>query len=496
MRRDSREPPRTHVSMTQTPAQLTFTDEQQNILDAFAAGRRLSIEACAGSGKTTILRTMAERSGHPGLYLAYNRHVAKDARGVFPTTTRVATANSLAYHAFGVPRRDRIAGRLPDAKTRKSCWGAIPYSDGEVRLSSWQTMHLGLRTVQAFCQSNRESITAQDVAYPELMVLDVQQQERMAPLILSIAGQIWSSAQQTDAATPVTHDQIMKMWAMSHPKFDQDFILFDEAQDANPVLVGVIAEQTDTQVVTVGDSAQQLYGWRGAVDALDSFSGDHLPMTVSFRFGQAIADEANYWLSRLGDSRTITGMRPKSSVWLDHHSHRTPNVVICRTNARMIEEMLKMQDQGISVGIVGESKTEGMMKVARVAEDLLERHFTSNADFAQFQSWEQVIEFSEQPECPMELRGQVAIVDSYGSDRIRAALDAAAAQEDADVVVTTCHQAKGREWRHVRLASDFTDMLDANRKEGLPPEEAMVNYVAVTRAKRHLDAMAVADGRA
>lgn len=101
MRRVSRELPRTHVSMTQTPAQLTFTDEQQNILDAFAAGRRLSIEACAGSGKTTILRTMAERSGHPGLYLAYNRHVAKDARGVFPTTTRVATANSLPITLSG-----------------------------------------------------------------------------------------------------------------------------------------------------------------------------------------------------------------------------------------------------------------------------------------------------------------------------------------------------------------------------------------------------------
>ncbi|KAB1661611.1 ATP-dependent helicase [Pseudoclavibacter sp. CFCC 13796] len=482
--------------MTQAPAQLRFTDEQQNILDAFTAGRRLSIEACAGSGKTTILRTMAQRSGQPGLYLAYNRHVAADARAVFPTTTRVSTANSIAYHAFGVPRRNRNGARLPDAKARKEAWGAIPYADGEIRLSSWQTMHLGLRTVQSFCQSNRDTITDQDVVFPELMTLNADQQVRLAPLIRSIAGQIWSSAQLEDAATPVTHDQIMKMWAMSHPTLEQDFILFDEAQDANPVLADVIAQQTDAQVITVGDSAQQLYGWRGAVDALDSFSGNRLPMTVSFRFGQAIAEEANYWLSRLGDNRRITGMRPKSSVWLDHNSHRTPNAIICRTNARMIEEMLNMQDRGIRVGVVGESKTEGMMKVARVAEDLLERHFTSNADFGQFSSWEQVVEYAEQPECPMELRGQVSIVDSYGSDRIRAALETAAAQEDAEVVVTTCHQAKGREWRHVRLASDFTEMIEANRKEGLPQEEAMVNYVAVTRAKRHLDAMAVADGRA
>lgn len=483
--------PRTDVGMDTA---FTPTDEQRDIISAFLSGDNLSIEACAGSGKTTVLRQMAKRSSGRGLYLAFNRHVAADARSGFPSGVVVATANSLAYRAFGVPRRHRLESRLPDAAGRRNAWAAVPYSDMGIRLSSWQVMHLGLRTVQAFCQSADESITDRHVAYPTMMTLDTGQRDRLAPLIRQVAERIWTTVQDPDADTPVTHDEILKLWALSHPRLDVDYILFDEAQDANPVLAGIVAEQT-AQVITVGDSAQQLYGWRGAVDALDAFDGRRLPMTVSFRFGAAIAAEANHWLARIGDHRRITGAAPRSSVWLDHHSHRTPNAIICRTNAGLVSELLRLQRRGIDAGLVGGRKAQGILAVAQVAEDLMERHFTANPDFAAFHTWDQVVDHATSDECPVEIAGQVALVEQYGPNRLREAVSRAARAVDPTTVVTTCHQAKGREWRHVRIGDDFTGVLDMHRRDGLPPEEAMVNYVAVTRARRHLDAMAIADGR-
>jgi superfamily I DNA/RNA helicase len=44
----------------------------------------------------------------------------------------------------------------------------------------------------------------------------------------------------------------------------------------------------------------------------------------------------------------------------------------------------------------------------------------------------------------------------------------------------TAHKAKGREWETVRIAGDF-------RKDKVSREEAMLAYVAVTRAKLVLD---------
>ena len=45
----------------------------------------------------------------------------------------------------------------------------------------------------------------------------------------------------------------------------------DEVQDVNPVMLAVIERQIQagTEVVLVGDTAQKIYGWNGAVNAFE-----------------------------------------------------------------------------------------------------------------------------------------------------------------------------------------------------------------------------------
>jgi hypothetical protein len=57
-------------------------------------------------------------------------------------------------------------------------------------------------------------------------------------------------------------------------------------------------------------------------------------------------------------------------------------------------------------------------------------------------------------------------------------------EKDADVVVSTAHKAKGREWDVVRLGSDFSSPKDGAM---LGDSELRLLYVAATRASRHLD---------
>jgi superfamily I DNA/RNA helicase len=58
-------------------------------------------------------------------------------------------------------------------------------------------------------------------------------------------------------------------------------------------------------------------------------------------------------------------------------------------------------------------------------------------------------------------------------------------EQAAQVVVSTAHKAKGREWPRVRIADDFHQPKGEDTP--IPQAEAMLAYVAVTRARLALD---------
>jgi hypothetical protein len=67
-------------------------------------------------------------------------------------------------------------------------------------------------------------------------------------------------------------------------------------------------------------------------------------------------------------------------------------------------------------------------------------------------------------------------------------------EANAKVTVSTAHKAKGREWDSVRIGGGFTDpsVDDEGTQRGIPPAEARLIYVAVTRARRLLDLTGIA----
>ena len=99
------------------------TAEQQAAVEAFATGQNVVITAGAGTGKTSTLRLLADRAGRRGLYVAFNKAIAEEARRSFPSTVQARTAHSLAY---GWARRhcpatlDRMGGRHPLAAGRRA----------------------------------------------------------------------------------------------------------------------------------------------------------------------------------------------------------------------------------------------------------------------------------------------------------------------------------------------------------------------------------------
>jgi hypothetical protein len=79
--------------------------------------------------------------------------------------------------------------------------------------------------------------------------------------------------------------------------------------------------------------------------------------------------------------------------------------------------------------------------------------------------------------------------ERYGSETILTAMRKLDSEDSAQVTLSTVHTAKGREWDRVRIASDFNEPpRDEFDHRALPsPEDMMLAYVAVTRAKKVLD---------
>jgi cation transport regulator ChaB len=99
---------------------LEATQEQQAARDVFASGADLALVAGAGTGKTSTLMMMAEATSRPGLYMAFNKTTADDARRRFSGNVECRTAHSLAFAAVGRKYQHRLkAPRLPARETTR-----------------------------------------------------------------------------------------------------------------------------------------------------------------------------------------------------------------------------------------------------------------------------------------------------------------------------------------------------------------------------------------
>src|SRR5665647_946731 len=98
-------------------------------------------------------------------------------------------------------------------------------------------------------------------------------------------------AKMDKAEIDVTHDFYLKKFQLSMPLLNYDYILFDEGQDASAAMLDVFLRQKAAKVI-VGDTHQQIYSWRYAVNSLEKVDFKKFNLSRSFRFSQGIADLA------------------------------------------------------------------------------------------------------------------------------------------------------------------------------------------------------------
>jgi hypothetical protein len=473
------------------------TAEQALAIDAMRSGANLVGEAGAGSGKTTTLNAMARAIGRPrlrGVYIGFNKVTAQEAAAKFPRYVDCRTGHSLAYRSHGAPLRHKlpherraqsprdVAAILGITPAVLSVTGSAAPAVVPIPRLAWAARE----TVDRFCRSAAPELTVRHVAVDALP--DGVSRRQYDEIVLTYARRAWADLANPDGALRMPHDVYRKLWALSRPVLRADFVMLDEAQDTAPVLADVVRSQ-NCQQIAVGDSSQQLYAWAGAVDALANWGADahHFTLSQSWRFGQAIADEANNWLTLLGATLRITGNPALDSTvtTLDR-----ADAILCRTNIGAVASVLEHLDAGRQVFLVGGPREIELITLAAAA--LRRGQRTEHPELCVFATWDEVRRAASQEDADGTLKMLVGVIERFGVDAILGAMRSLASSEDrAEVVVSTGHKAKGREWGSVRIFEDFVaKSAKADPETGLaiiPREAMMLNYVAVTRAKLALD---------
>ncbi|WP_445517307.1 UvrD-helicase domain-containing protein [Streptomyces sp. NEAU-174] len=478
--------------------ELPPTEQQQRIIDAFMAGQDIVVQALAGTGKTSTLQMLTRRTPEQRFaYVAFNSSIAAEAKRKFPNNVTARTSHSFARTAMqNTPLRKKIetAGRNGGARRPKDVAAALGITEPfVVARVKGQTQHMGAedvaRVVTGAIRRFRESADA------ELAPQHLGEKWANSPAaaaLLDVARRAWADIKDPNSDKLFfSHDDYLKLWALTNPRLNYDVILFDEAQDINAVLKKVIQDQS-AQTIVVGDSNQQIYEFRGAIDALKGWPADIvLPLTQSWRFGPEVAEVGNAYLKMLGSDLLLEG-NPNRDTALGPVEE--PDAVLCRTNVGAISAVFAGFEAGKRVALVGGGRD--IEDIAKAAQDLLRGRRTKHPELANFETWREVREYAETDEEAKTLQMFVRLVDRYSPEGLLGMIgdlvpeDARDEETRPELVVSTAHKAKGREWDLVRIGADFPQPKE-NTETGeldLPSaEELRLAYVALTRAKQRLE---------
>jgi superfamily I DNA/RNA helicase len=473
------------------------TAEQTTALDLFGTGEDLVIQARAGAGKTSTLKLLADSTSARGQYLAFNRSIVQEAGEKMPRNVTASTVHSLAFRSYGHRYKHRLNSKRMRSNDLARLLGLDPFvvtygGQRKVLAAGFLAGHV-MKAIERFCQSADEEPTERHVAYIDGIDLPnddgtrtYENNDLVAEYLVGSIREAWQDLTQIDGSLPFGHHVYLKGWQLTSPQIPADFILLDEAQDVAPVMYAIFEGQENSQLIAVGDDAQEIYAFTGAINAMGRMEAKHRTvLSQSFRFGPAIADIANRVLDLLGSDRLVGTDEIASTVG----PLAEPDCILTRTNAVAVENVLVAQRAGRRPHLMGGGYE--VVSFARAARDLQGGRSTEHRDLACFSSWGEVQEYVDQDAQGEDLRLMVKLVDEFGVQTILDALDNMAPESAADVVISTAHKSKGREWRSVQLAGDFNRSdLDGNLRRP-EPEELRLLYVAATRAQIDLDVDAV-----
>ncbi len=481
---------------------MQLSKEQIKIIESKG---NIKINAVAGSGKTTTVIEYAKSRPKDSriLYIAFNKSVKLEANKRFTeaklNNVQIETAHSLAYKHVVIPFQYKV--KLQGYKIHELSeiigLNGLAEKHAEFILSN----HIN-KFVSIFCNSDR--LKVQEINYLDYVLDDKARQfvenyykiiEQQTRLFL---------AKMDKGEIDITHDFYLKKFQLMNTQLGYDYILFDEGQDASPAMLDIFMKQNSIKVI-VGDTHQQIYGWRNAVNSLEKVDYPNYSLNTSYRFNNNIARLATSvldWKAYLGPFKSLDILGNGINQKLKQRA------IIARSNLGLLLKAIEFITENPKVRKI---YFEGNINSYTYADegaslyDVLnlstgKRHLIKDALISNMKSIEELEEYIENTE-DRQLSMMLEIVNEYGNEiydllqNIKSKHVENAEKEQAEMIFSTVHRSKGMEYDEVLLVDDFIteesidkqiNNLDREYNSAKIQEDINLLYVAVTRTKNIL----------
>jgi superfamily I DNA/RNA helicase len=467
---------------------MKLTDEQQNILNLIKNGEKfLKIIAFAGTGKTTLLIETAKQTQGRKLYLAFNKAIANEAFEKFKgTNTWVKTTHSLAYnyviHRYGY--------------NLKQNYSTMEIS--QIYNVDYTTAYNAKIIFENFCNSASSGFNEETMTDEKRLAKTIF--EDMLNKKLSVNHSFYLKKFQLDLLSQnITFNEY-------------DMILLDEAQDTNDVTLSIFYNLPAKQKIIVGDRHQQIYSFRGSINAINKLKAQIAFLTHSFRFDEKIAFKATNFLQIFKNEKAkLKGLGKNTTI--------KTKAIISRTNAELILQMKYLIEDkkkfktirdpyaifGLALNLNKLKNKEKLDKEFNYLKSF-EREFKSFSKRKKEQYTDILNYIEEIAEEDIELLTAVKVAKIDNLEQIYKKAKEYYKTSDSNLFLTTAHTAKGLEFDQVTICDDFPcysaiAMWFKNSENIKKPNEGYLNfflnnckeqsqidelnlyYVAITRAK-------------
>lgn len=300
---------------------MKLTNEQSAVVDYINTHKSpkkpivVLINAVAGAGKTALLTAITAKVPHTrGIYLAYNKSVALEAKGKFPNSIACSTTHSLAYRAV-VKDYGLKVGNF----SYRSIKGNMPY---EVKQDI-------VDEIRSYCLSK----------YVEFD--DYCKQSGLSKTVYEACTNYLT--RMYDGEIECSHDFYLKVFhihldAGDITYDDLDFLLIDESGDLNEVTLEIFRLIPAQVKIAVGDNCQNIYGFNNTVNAFSIMEGkgELFKLTRSFRVSVKIAKRIEKFC-RIAIDPTMEFKGTDSE-----NNDIVTTAYLSRTNAGMVSAMLEL----------------------------------------------------------------------------------------------------------------------------------------------------------
>lgn len=489
---------------------MNLTQEQTNIINA--KEESFKINAVAGSGKTTTLLEYAKNNTHLKiLYLAYNKSLQTSIQEKLKEYNlnhmHISTIHALAYKHAQAYQYSLCNDLKIQVVEQCLCEYEREVNNKNNYFPIAEYIALIKDLVNFYCNS---SLIALDSTLLEKYKLQSDLGSKVIELLNKDEQKVLNHLKHLLSAMKnkkidAIHDFYLKMFYLnkqSHANLDYDLILVDEAQDISDVMIGIVEAQKCRRIY-IGDSFQQIYSFRYAINALNKIDLPEYALSQSFRFGDNYAKVLENNLNELYKLNTnkllkISGTKDITNSKKNAVDTDKPYCVIARSTFGLIQEIVHLIQDNKKIFFEGNYSSYSFMNQTVYSIFYLkEKKFDkiTLAEIKEFESIQELEQFAKDTK-NQDFLNVIKFINTYGSSifEINKAIKEkiTTKKEEADIIFTTTHKSKGLEYNQVVMANDFItkkEMTNPKNKMSYTQvlEELNIYYVAATRAKKAID---------